>query len=83
MTNEEQQELERFPAILRQLIEDELAAGNELIEIGHSFPAPPVGAYFKLLRKVTTRPTSLQNRSWILESAAQLVKLSRGKSKWL
>ena len=44
-----------LPPILRALLDAELAAGNTIVEVGHSFPAPPVGAYFKLARPVTTR----------------------------
>lgn len=56
LTPEQQKELERFPQVLRALIEAELHAGNTIAEVGHSFPAPPAGAYFKFTRKVTTRP---------------------------
>ena len=45
-----------MPTALRQLLEAELAAGNSIVEVGHSFPAPPAGAYFKLANKVSTRP---------------------------
>ncbi len=48
-------ELAKFPIVLRVLIETELAAGNSIIEVGHSFPAPPAGAYVKLANKVSTR----------------------------
>lgn len=47
---------EAMPAVLRALLDAELAAGNSIVEVGHSFPAPPVGAYFKLASPVTTRP---------------------------
>ena len=56
LTPEQQRELAKFPPVLRALIEAELAAGNTIEEIGHSHPAPPVGAYFKLTNKVSTRP---------------------------
>lgn len=56
LTTEQQKELAQFPPALRVLIEAELAAGNAIVEVGHSFPAPPAGAYFKLANKVTTRP---------------------------
>ena len=46
----------RFPAAMRELIKAELAAGNEITELSGGFPAPPVGAYLKLARPVTTRP---------------------------
>jgi hypothetical protein len=41
---------------LRALLEAELAAGNSIIDVGHSHPAAPVGVYFKLAGPVTTRP---------------------------
>lgn len=49
------EDYEAMPGVLRELLDAELAAGNEIVEVGHSFPAPPVGAYFKLAREVTTR----------------------------
>lgn len=58
LTPEQRKELARFPAELRSLIEAELAAGNAIDEVGHSHPAPPAGAYFKLVNKVTTREHS-------------------------
>ena len=45
-----------MPAELRRLVEEELAAGNEIAEVGHSFPAAPVGCYVKLTRPVSSRP---------------------------
>jgi hypothetical protein len=45
-----------MPDSLRRLVEAELAAGNEIIEVGHSFPAPPVGCYVKLARPVSSQP---------------------------
>jgi hypothetical protein len=56
LTSEQQKELAQFPVVLRALVEAELAAGNSIVEVGHSFPAPPAGAYFKLANKVSTRP---------------------------
>jgi hypothetical protein len=50
-----------MPPALRQLLEDELDAGNEIIEVGHSHPAPPIGAYFTLARQVSTRPRTSAN----------------------
>src|SRR5262245_36388957 len=49
-------DFEALPPSLRRLVEHELDAGNEIVEVGHSFPAPPVGCYVKLARTVTTRP---------------------------
>ena len=51
--------VESLPPVLRALLDAELAAGNEIAEVGHSFPAPPVGAYIKLARPVTTRPRAV------------------------
>jgi hypothetical protein len=47
--------LNDFPVALRALIEAEIAAGNEIVEIASCHPAPPVGAYAKLARAVSTR----------------------------
>ena len=48
-------DIESMPQKLRSLVEEELAAGNEIVEVGHSFPAAPVGCYVKLARTVSTR----------------------------
>ena len=45
-----------MPSQLRRLVEEELAAGNEIVEVGHSHPAAPVGCYVKLARPVSSRP---------------------------
>src|ERR1700712_2310954 len=50
----QQKEIAALPAVLRSLLEAELAAGNEIAEVGHSFPAPPAGAYFKLAKPLLT-----------------------------
>lgn len=50
------QEIAAFPAALRKLIEAELKAGNKIVELSSSFPAPPAGAYVKLEKPVSTRP---------------------------
>lgn len=47
--------LAEFPATLHELIEAEVAAGNQIDEIASCFPAPPAGAYVKLARSVSTR----------------------------
>jgi len=49
-------DVESMPQELRRLVEEELAAGNSIVEIGHSFPAAPVGCYVKLAQRVSTRP---------------------------
>jgi hypothetical protein len=51
-----QADADLLPAPLRALLEAELAAGNAIIEVGHSHPAAPVGVYFMLAGPVTTRP---------------------------
>jgi hypothetical protein len=51
-----QQDFEALPARLKQLLEAELAAGNEIAEFGHGFPAPPAGAYIKLKKPLLSRP---------------------------
>jgi len=48
-------DLEAMPASLRALLEAELAAGNQVVEVGHSFPAPPTGAFFKLASPLLSR----------------------------
>jgi len=53
---EHRAEIERFPPVLLALILAELAAGNHIVEVGHTFPAAPVGAYVLLGNPVTTRP---------------------------
>lgn len=54
-------EIEAFPAALRELIEAELAAGNKIVEISSTHPAPPAGAYVMLERAVSTRPRQTAN----------------------
>lgn len=45
-----------FPAALRELVEAELAAGNEIAAIDSGFPAAPVGCNVRLTKLVSTRP---------------------------
>ena len=48
--------IDKLPKVLlRSLLEAELSAGNEIAEIGHSFPAPLIGAYIKLAKPVSTK----------------------------
>jgi hypothetical protein len=56
-----QKDFEAFPARLKQLLEAELAAGNEIAEFGHGFPAPPAGAYIKLAKPLLSRPRASGN----------------------
>lgn len=44
-----------FPLLLRTLAEAELEVGNRIVELGHGFPAPPVGACIKLANKLSTQ----------------------------
>jgi hypothetical protein len=48
-------DIEAMPIALRRLVEEELAAGNSIAEVGHSFPAAPVGCYVRLARPVSSR----------------------------
>ena len=52
---EHQIDFQAMPDALQRLLKAELKAGNEIVEVGHSFPAPPAGAYFKLAKPVSTR----------------------------
>jgi hypothetical protein len=47
--------IDELPKVLKSLLEAELSVGNEIAEIGHSFPAPPIGAYIKLAKPVSTK----------------------------
>ena len=50
-------EIAAFHAALRELIDAELKAGNKIVELSSTFPAPPpAGAYVKLENPVSTRP---------------------------
>jgi hypothetical protein len=54
--DEARRAIDALPPALRALLDAELAAGNAIVEVGHSFPAPPAGAYVRLARSVSTRP---------------------------
>jgi hypothetical protein len=49
------EEADRLPPVLRVLLEAELRAGNRVAEVGHAFPAAPIGAWFLLERPLLTR----------------------------
>jgi hypothetical protein len=49
-------EIAAMPPVLRALLEAELAAGNEVVEVGHSFPAAPAGAYLRLAKPLLSHP---------------------------
>jgi hypothetical protein len=55
IATEYQKDFDAMPSALRGMLEAELAAGNSIVEVGHSFPAPPAGAYFKLAKMISTR----------------------------
>jgi hypothetical protein len=50
------EDLAGMPPVLRELLEAELRAGNQVVEVGHAFPAPPVGAWFLLAGPLRSRP---------------------------
>lgn len=52
---EYRQDFEAMPLVLRELLQAELNAGNTIVEVGHSHPAVPAGAYFKLANPISTR----------------------------
>lgn len=52
----DRQDYERLPAVLRQLLDAEIAAGNRIAAVEHGFPAAPVGASFKLTGPVRSQP---------------------------
>jgi hypothetical protein len=49
------EEIAALPPLLRALLEAELAAGNSISGVSHTFPAPPIGGCILLARPVTTR----------------------------
>jgi len=50
-----------FPHVLRDLVLEELAAGNSILEISGGFPAPPAGKCLQLAHKVSSRPRAPGN----------------------
>ncbi len=62
MTAEEQGILDRFPAVLRALLDAELAAGNRILSVDMAHPAAPVGGRVMLAHDLFTRdlPTGLR-----------------------
>ena len=53
MTADQANELGRFPAVLRALVEAELEAGNTVLEVGHGPPAAAIGASYPLLLRMS------------------------------
>jgi len=52
----ERRDYEKLPPVLRQLLDAELAAGNEIASVEHGFPAAPAGASFRLTGPVRSQP---------------------------
>jgi hypothetical protein len=52
----DQREIATFPDSLRTLIVAELEAGNRIVELARTFPAPRGGAFVRLEKPVSTRP---------------------------
>ncbi|MFZ4574342.1 MAG: hypothetical protein ACOYN0_08080 [Phycisphaerales bacterium] len=50
------EQIAAFPEPMRLLIEAELRAGNEIIAMDGTHPAPPAGLCARLAKHVTTRP---------------------------
>ncbi len=63
---------EAMPEVLRELLKAELEAGNVIVAVSHSHPAPPVGACFMLAQPVTTRPRASGNGLMFRERASSL-----------
>ena len=65
MYQDDKKELQRIidelPKPLRLLLDAELQAGNKIAEVGHSYPAPPVGAYIKLTKPTSTKIESTKD----------------------
>ena len=55
LTPEQSSALTELPAVLRELLEAELAAGNSIDELGHGHPAAPCGAWVRLRLPVSSR----------------------------
>lgn len=54
LSSEHQRVLDRFPPLLKALVEAELQAGNRIIDAGAGHPAPPAGDLIKLERDLLT-----------------------------
>ena len=52
----DRRDYDRLPTLLRELLDAELAVGNEIAEVQHGFPAAPIGASFLLTEPVRSRP---------------------------
>ena len=54
-----QAEVASLPSPLRAVLEAELAAGNEILDVVHTFPAPPIGACVRLARPLSPDGSSV------------------------
>ncbi len=52
----DRRDYENLPPVLRQLLDAEIAAGNEIAAVEHGFPAAPIGASFLLHGPVRSQP---------------------------
>lgn len=66
-------QLRAFPPALRLLVDAEVAAGNQIVEVSGGFPAPPVGACVWLEQRVSTRSRA---------SAGEVVFYERNSSSY-
>lgn len=64
----------RLPVRLRRLLDDELAAGNSILSVGHSHPAPPIGAFIMLAEPVTTRARKSDGELLFIERNSSLYR---------
>ena len=55
MPQEYLKDFQATPPALQEMLRAELGVGNSIVEVGHGFPAAPIGAYFLLEKLVTTR----------------------------
>jgi len=59
--------IDELPKPLRLLLDAELQAGNKIAEVGHSYPAPPVGAYIKLAKPISTKIEGVKDELIFIE----------------
>lgn len=50
-----------LPPSIRQLLQDEEAAGNSVVSVTSTYPAPPIGYSILLSRAITTRPRKTES----------------------
>ena len=52
----DRRDYDNLPTLLRELLDAELAVGNEIAAVQHGYPAAPIGASFMLAGPVRSRP---------------------------